>query len=190
MKPMKPMKTLILNGSPRKNGDTAALIDEFVRHLDGEVRILSADDGISPCIDCRRCFTEDGCAISDGMQEIYRCLDECDNVVLASPIWFASLSGVTLNLASRFQTLFAAGAFRGEVREPTKNGVLMLVGARAGTELAAEKSGRIILSYMGAKRPLAATVRAMDTDRLPVCRDEAALAAAREAAEILNKMKK
>ena len=184
------MKTLILNGSPKKNGDTSALIDEFVRHLDGEVRILSHADNLSPCVDCRYCWSHDGCAIHDGMHEIYRWLELCDNVVLASPVWFSSLSGVTLNLASRFQTLFAARQFRGETSEPTKNGVLMLVGARAGSEVAAEKSANIILSYLGVKRPLAAIIRAMDTDRLSVCDDASALAKAREAAEILNGINK
>ena len=54
------MKTLIINGSPKKNGDTAALIDELLRHLEGEVRIISGDDSISPCIDCRFCWKKNG----------------------------------------------------------------------------------------------------------------------------------
>ncbi|MEG2289436.1 MAG: hypothetical protein RR891_05165 [Clostridium sp.] len=34
------MKTLIFNGSPRKNGDTKSLIDDFIRNLDGECKIF------------------------------------------------------------------------------------------------------------------------------------------------------
>lgn len=49
------MKTLLLFGSLKKNGDTAALAGAFVRHLEGEVRTLSASSSISPCLDCRFC---------------------------------------------------------------------------------------------------------------------------------------
>ena len=39
------MKTLILNGSPRKNGDTAFLQQEFLAHLKGEYGVIHAYDG-------------------------------------------------------------------------------------------------------------------------------------------------
>lgn len=47
------MKTLIFNGSPRKNGDTVGLINEFIKELDGEYKIVNAYYcDIKPCIDC------------------------------------------------------------------------------------------------------------------------------------------
>ena len=46
------MKTLIFNGSPRKNGDTASLLKVVTGKLDGEVKVVNAYTcGISPCID-------------------------------------------------------------------------------------------------------------------------------------------
>lgn len=87
------MKTLLLFGSLKKNGDTAALAGAFVRHLEGEVRTLSASSSISPCLDCRFCWSHPGCSIPDEMQDVVPYWKECDNVVLASPIWFSSLSG-------------------------------------------------------------------------------------------------
>ena len=36
------MKTLIFNGSPRKKGDTAILINEFIRNLEGDYKIINA----------------------------------------------------------------------------------------------------------------------------------------------------
>ena len=48
------MKTLIFNGSPRKKGNTAALIEALSERLGGEIKIVRAYDGeIRPCIDCR-----------------------------------------------------------------------------------------------------------------------------------------
>ena len=82
-------KTLILNGSPRKNGDTAALLRILDRELAGEKRTIDcyrAD--VSPCVDCRACWREKRCVIDDAMQEIYRYVEDCDNVVVASPFIF------------------------------------------------------------------------------------------------------
>ncbi|WP_346930515.1 hypothetical protein [Clostridium sp.] len=38
------MKTLIFSGTPRKNGDTMALINEFIKYLDGEYKIVDVYD--------------------------------------------------------------------------------------------------------------------------------------------------
>ena len=182
------MKTLIINGSPRIGGDTEALINAFTAHLDGEYRVISCRDGIAPCADCRRCWHEDGCVIKDAMQDIYEYRRECDNVVLASPIWFSSLSGPVLNIASRFQTFFIARFRRKIPSPPTKNGVLMLVGGQPGTEKHPEESARIILREMNVKQPLVATIHSMNTDNVPAKNDAAAVAAAASAAEALNRL--
>ena len=179
------MCTLIINGSPKKNGDTTALLDELVKHLDGEVKILSCFDHIAPCCDCRYCWKHPGCAIKDDMQEIYPFFEECDNVVIASPIWYSSLSGPTLDITSRFQTYFAARFIRGEKRAADKNGVLIFVGGQKGTEEMPEKAAKIILRTMGVRQPVI-TISSMDTDHLPAAQDEEALAQVREAAGLLN----
>ena len=184
------MKTLIINGSPRKNGDTGALINALTARLEGEIKTVTWRDDISPCLDCRWCWDNDGCCVNDGMQEVYEYWRDCDNVVLASPIWFSSLSGPALNIASRFQTSFMA-RFRRKIPSPaTKNGVLIFTGGQPGTEEAPEKSARIILRNMNVKTPLVAVIKSMNTDNLPAKDDKAALAAAESAAEELNRLGK
>lgn len=181
------MKTLIINGSPKKKGDTTALIDELVRNLTGEVRILSSFSHISPCTDCRYCWNHSGCRIADEMQEIYPYLDACDNIVLASPIWFSSLSGPLLDIVSRMQTLFAARHFRHEHKETKqKNGVLIMVGAEKGTEEMPTKNALTMMNLMNVRRPCIATIYSLDTDHVPAVEDETALKGAREAAIMLN----
>lgn len=182
------MKTLIINGSPKKNGDTTALLDEFTKHLHGEVKILSCYSNIAPCNDCRYCWSQSGCTIRDEMQDVYPFLEVCDNVVLASPIWFSSLSGPLLNITSRIQTLFAERCFRGIKKEATKNGVLFLVGAQLGTEVIPEQTALAIMKHMYVRRPCVTTVYSLDTNHLPASRDEIALKGAREAALLLNKL--
>ncbi len=51
------MKTLILNGSPRPDGDVSALIAALRGSLSGEVMEL-APEGISGCTDCRYCWRQ------------------------------------------------------------------------------------------------------------------------------------
>ena len=182
------MKTLIVNGSPRKNGDAQALLEAFLSELQGEVRMVTWQDDISPCIDCRFCWKESGCAVKDGMQEIYRFHAQCDNVVLLSPIWFSSLSGPLLNIASRFQTLFIGRFRRGEKQNADKNSVLMLVGAQKETMHAPRAAAMVILRTMRAKVPPAAEVYSLNTDRMPAKRDENALEQARMAARRLNEL--
>lgn len=183
------MKTLILNGSPKKGGDTAALINEMAKNLIGEVKILSHLDEISPCIDCRFCWQNLGCCINDKMQEVYPYLDECDNVVLASPIWFSSLSGPLLNISSRIQTLFAATYFRGETKKSNvKSGVIILVGAQKGTETIPTANALTIMKYMNVRRPCVATVYSLDTNNIPAEQDATAMKNAREAALLLNNL--
>lgn len=58
------MKTLILNGSPRVNGDTESLIQVVTQNIVGEYKIINTYRcTISPCIDCRYCWNNSGCAI-------------------------------------------------------------------------------------------------------------------------------
>jgi len=182
------MKTLIINGSPKRNGDTTALIDELVRHLEGEVRIISGDDSISPCIDCRFCWKHEGCAVKDDMQAVYEFLTDCDNIVLASPVWFSSLSGPALNLTSRFQTYFSARRFRNETvyRKP-KKGLILLVGGNAGTEVHPLETARMILRTAGCVKEDITAVVSMNTDEVPAKNDPSALDLIRKEAERLNR---
>lgn len=181
------MKTLIINGSPKKNGDTQALIDAFVSGLSGEYCVISNDDDISPCIDCRYCWKHDGCAVKDAMQAVYDYLADCDAVVLASPVWFSSLSGPALDIGSRFQTYFARKFFR-HLSSPLKpkRGVILLVGGQPGTEVGPIANAKTILGLANIAKDDMVVVTSMDTDRIPAIQDTAALKAARSAAQALS----
>ena len=181
------MKTLIINGSPKKNGDTQALIDAFVSGLSGEYRIVSRGDGISPCVDCRYCWEHDGCAVKDAMQAVYDYLADCDAVVLASPVWFSSLSGPALDIGSRFQTYFARKFFR-HLSSPLKpkRGVILLVGGQPGTEVGPIANAKTILGLANIAKDDITVVTSMDTDHIPAALDTAALKAARSAAQALS----
>jgi len=182
------MQTLILNGSTRKNGDTEALLHAFVSRLNGEVMVVSSGNDISPCVDCRYCWENLGCAIKDEMQAVYQFLETCDTIVFASPIWFSSLSGPLLNLASRMQAVFAASRFQNKkLLGKEKKGVILLVGAQPETKEVPTQMALSIMKYFNVQRASVSIVYSLDTNHLPASQDEIALEQCREIAETLNR---
>ena len=172
------MKTLIFFGSPRKGGNTAALLDILCRELRGDYKLVDAYRAdISPCIDCRVCRKEPGCAIDDGMREIYEYIEECDNVVIASPIYFSELTGKLLDVGSRLQTYFCSTVLRGEAApgKPKRGGVILCGGGTGSVEKACSTAQRL-LHYMNCD-DVYPVVSSHSTDSRPAAEDETALAA-------------
>ena len=124
------MNTLILNGSPRNQGDTANWLNVFTAHLSGEYMQIDAYRcDISPCTDCRYCWKQPGCSIRDQMQEVYAYIDTCERVLIASPVYFSELTGPLLSVASRLQTYYCATKFRNQPVDiaPKKGGIFFVV---------------------------------------------------------------
>ena len=171
------MKTLILNGSPRPMGDTAQLINKVTEKLAGEYRIVDAYRcNISPCVDCRSCWKKPGCAIRDEMQVVYDYLQGCDNVIIASPIYFSELTGKLLDVGSRLQTYFCARYIRKD--EPvmkSKKGAVILVGGGSGNTDTPYNTACTLLRLMNCVR-IHEVVYSGDTDKRPAIQDETALA--------------
>jgi len=182
------MKTLIFNGSPRKNGNTMSLVNELITHLEGEYRLVDAYYcGIKPCIDCRYCWKNPGCAIKDGMTEIYDYIQECDSIVVASSLNFAELTGQLLSVLSRLQTYYCAEAFRDETPiQKTKRGGIILVGGGDGTTVCAQKTARLILRHMNAK-DIAPSVVSHNTDAVAAKDDAEALSGIIQLSSFLNR---
>lgn len=181
------MKTLIFNGSPRKNGDTVSLLRILTGSLHGEYRVVDCyREEISPCIDCRSCRKERKCVLEDGMQEIYRYIEDCDNVVIASPIYYAELTGKLLDVASRFQLYYSARLFRQEepVIKPKKGGVI-LTGGGDGDPKRPYATARILLRGLNA-RDIFPLVCSHGTNTLPAAEDVEAVRAVEKLAAFLN----
>jgi len=182
------MKTLIFNGSPRKNGNTMSLINELTTRLIGEFKLVDAYYcGIKPCIDCRYCWKNPGCAIKDGMTEIYDYIQECDNIAVASSLNFAELTGQLLSVLSRLQTYYCAEAFRNETPIPKqKRGGIILVGGGDGSVTGAQKTARLILRHMNAKE-IAPAVISHNTDAVAAKDDSEAMSGIMELASFFNR---
>ena len=181
------MKTLIFIGSPRKKGNTASLVAELVKRLDGETKIISAYYcNVKACIDCRFCWKNTGCAVKDEMQEIYEYIQEADNIVIASPMYFSELTGQLLAVMSRLQTYWCAKFFRHENPVPKKKrGGIIIVRGGDGYFEKAEATAKILLHDMNAKE--VATIFADNSDTIASVDDKAVMEGIKRLAEELNK---
>ena len=99
-------KVLILSGSPRKNGNSDILCDEFMRgavEAGNEVeKIRVAEKKIDYCSGCYYCQKSGGvCAKKDDMAEVLQKMIGADVIVLASPVYFYSIDAQLKTLVDR-----------------------------------------------------------------------------------------
>lgn len=181
------MKTLIFNGSPRANGDTVSLINRIRKDLLGEYKIINTYRcEISPCIDCRYCWENEGCAINDEMQEVYDYIQECDNIIIASPIYFSELTGKLLDVASRLQTYYCSRFFQKKVPiAKEKKGAVILVGGGDGNVEKAYDTARILLHHMNCYHIYPVTY-CHNTNNIPAIEDKVCLKGIDEIVRFLN----
>jgi multimeric flavodoxin WrbA len=110
---MEAKKILVFLGSPRKKGNSTTLANQIVAGAESagataETIFLHGKD-ISPCQACYACQQPDskGCAIDDEMQPIYGKLIEADGWVIASPVYWFSMSAQTKLFLDRCFALLA-----------------------------------------------------------------------------------
>lgn len=98
-------KVLILSGSPRKNGNSDILCDEFARGAaeagNHVKKIRVAEKNIGFCRACYACRGTGVCAIKDDMAEVLQKMIDADVLVLASPVYFYSIDAQLKALIDR-----------------------------------------------------------------------------------------
>jgi len=104
------MKTVAFLGSPRKNGNTEILLKEAIRGIQEsgfEVQTFNLNlMKIRPCLDCDACRETGICTIKDDMEQIYIAIRESHRFILASPIFFFSLSAQSKIMIDRCQSFW------------------------------------------------------------------------------------
>ena len=126
------MNILIINGSPRKGGNTELLAEAFAKGASAQhhVEIVSVRDyKVNPCLGCKACFKSNGiCAQKDDMSVIYEKVSQADMLVIASPVYFYGISAQLKAVIDRFHN---------PIRDTfhIKKMALLLVGAASLPEL-------------------------------------------------------
>lgn len=106
------MIVLGINGSPRRGGNTDILLRRLLEGAeaggaDTDIIVLN-DLKFVPCQECARVRDDGTCKVQDDMQTVYEKVTAADAVVLASPIFFGSLSAQTKMMIDRYQCLWRA----------------------------------------------------------------------------------
>jgi len=99
------MKVIIINGSPKENGNTATALHEvegiLQRHGIGTEWIHVGHRQIHGCIACNKCWETGICSFGDIVNEISGKMRDADGLLVGSPVYFASPNGTLLALLDR-----------------------------------------------------------------------------------------
>lgn len=128
------LNILGINGSPRIGGNTDILLD---RTLDGAQSIGAKTEKVilnnlkfSPCQECEDLKDDGRCIIEDDMQNLYRKIEKADVLILASPIFFGSLSAQMKMMIDRFQCVWRAKyILKKDIFKKKKTGAFISVAA-------------------------------------------------------------
>ena len=99
------MKVLMLNGSPHKNGTTAAALKEVAASLNSEgvetEMIHVGNLKLNGCLACYACTKLEKCVIDDEVNLIAEKFKEADGLIVASPVHYAAPAGTLICLLDR-----------------------------------------------------------------------------------------
>ncbi|AEF84712.1 multimeric flavodoxin WrbA family protein [Treponema primitia ZAS-2] len=122
-------KIVILNGSPRRNGNTSGLVKAFSQGAEEAGNTVKTFflDGMN-IHGCKGCFSggkniDSPCVQKDDMDKIYPAYREADVIVLASPLYYWQLSG---QLRMTFDRFFAIDECAVNWKSPIKESVLLV----------------------------------------------------------------
>lgn len=136
-------KLMAIYGSPRRRGNTALLLQQAVfgaREAGAEVEeVVLRDLKMSPCLEIYGCTKTGRCAIQDDFQKVYDQILESQGILLASPVFFYTVSAHTKILMDRCQSLWVRKYWLEseppETRPARRKGLFLSVGATKGKKL-------------------------------------------------------
>ena len=119
----KKMKILVITGSPRKNGNSNTLADNFIKGAQeaghNVVRFDSAFKNVNPCIACNKCGMNGQCVFKDDFEFVKENIVDADAVVFATPMYYFGISAQIKAAIDRFY------AINGQIHVPKKAALIM-----------------------------------------------------------------
>ena len=126
---MKDLNVLIINGSPRINGNTSVAIDELVRTFESEnigtEVVQIGNKNIRGCIACGTCAKNGKCVFDDEVNLLSSKFEQADGLIIASPVYYGSANGTLISCLDR---LFYSSHFD----KTMKVGASVVVARRGG----------------------------------------------------------
>ena len=136
-------KIIAIYGSPRRRGNTALLLQRAVQGAReaGDVvdEVILRDLKMSPCLEIYGCKKTGRCVIQDDFQKLYDQVLASSGIMLASPIFFYTVSAHTKIFMDRCQSLWVKKYWLDKrphlKEEPTRQALFISVGATKGKKL-------------------------------------------------------
>ncbi len=124
------MKILIINGSPRHDGNSEILINEITKTFDNlnanyDIINIGAKD-IRGCLACGYCHDKGRCVFEDDVNIVSKMFKEADGLILVSPVYYGSPNGTIISFLDR---LF----YSSRIDKRYKVGAAFAVARRGGT---------------------------------------------------------
>lgn len=99
------MKVLMINGSPRADGNTSIALEEMKKTFEKEgveAEILHiGNKAIRGCVACTSCYKTGKCVFDDEVNEAAKKFEECDGLVVASPVYYANANATLIAFLDR-----------------------------------------------------------------------------------------
>ena len=130
-------RIMILNGSPRRKGNTAALAAAFAEGAEAAGASVTVFDlgsmNIHPCLGCLAGASCSGspCVQKDDMEAVYAAFRQADGIVLASPLYYWTISG---QLKCALDRLFAVAELDMECHSRARDCALLMAAEGDGFE--------------------------------------------------------
>ena len=124
------MKILLINGSPKREGNTFIALNEVAKTLEAEgieaeiIHVGHKD--VHGCIACNKCREQGMCVFDDIVNEVNKKFETADGIIVGSPVYYASPAGTLLSFMDR---LFYSATFD----KSMKVGAAVAVARRGGT---------------------------------------------------------
>lgn len=99
------LNVLIINGSPRKNGNTSLAVGEMERVFEENgvtaTTVQVGNQAIRGCIACGSCVKNGKCVFDDAVNELAPLFEQADGLVIASPVYYASANATLIATLDR-----------------------------------------------------------------------------------------
>lgn len=120
----KAMKIVVLTGSPRRNGNSAYLAEQFIKGAEERghevFRFDCAFKKVAPCRACNHCGMDGPCVFQDDFEELRPRLVEADMVVFATPMYYFGIFAQMKSVIDRFY------AINGQIKDNPKKAAFLM----------------------------------------------------------------
>ncbi len=143
------MKIVVLTGSPRKNGNSAYLAEQFIKGAEEQghevFRFDCAFKQVEPCRACNRCGMDGPCVIKDDFGMVRQHIIDADMVVFATPMYYFGVSAQMKRVIDRFY------AINGQIKGASKKAAFLMTYADTSKKEAEPMllHYRTLMDYLG-----------------------------------------